>query len=81
MAEHTEIPTPQLIAHTPLAQSWPVGQAIPQPPQLFRSVLVLTQTPAHAVCPGGHEITHTPAVHTWPPAHALPHIPQCARSV
>ena len=34
---------PQVIVQKPLLQTWPVGQALPQVPQLALSVAVLAQ--------------------------------------
>jgi len=59
-------------------------QAIPQPPQCSRLVLVFTQpapVAVQSVVPAGQEVMHTPAEHTWPPAQALPQVPQLALSV
>ena len=59
-------------------------QAMPQPPQCSRLVLVFTQpapVAVQSVVPPGHEVMHTPAEQTWPPAHALPQVPQLALSV
>jgi hypothetical protein len=56
----------------PLAQPFGHG-GVPQPPQWFGSVCVLTQTPLHKVSPVGH--THVP-LQIVPPVHALPHAPQ-----
>ncbi len=37
------------IAHVPLTQSWPEGQAVPQAPQLAVSLDVSTQRPVQSV--------------------------------
>jgi hypothetical protein len=33
------------VAHCPFTQLWPLGQACPQPPQLFTSLVTSVQTP------------------------------------
>jgi hypothetical protein len=46
----------------PERQVWPGLHARAQAPQLLKSDVRFTHpTPAHEVCPGGHE--HTPATH------------------
>lgn len=57
------------------------GHTIPQPPQLFRDVCVLTQLVPQRVVPGPHAVTQALAVQVCPLAHARPHAPQCAALV
>jgi len=54
--------------HMPVWQLWPIGQTVPQAPQLLASVCVSTQLPAHEVWVPGHItiIWQTPAWQTWP---------------
>jgi hypothetical protein len=47
----------------------PRGQLVPQPPQLLRSLAILTQVPAAQGCsPGWHALLHPLPVHTCPGA-------------
>jgi hypothetical protein len=48
----------------PAVQTWPIGQAAPQAPQLAMSVWRFTQEPPHAVCPG---MVHTVVARQVPP--------------
>jgi hypothetical protein len=50
-----------------------------QPPQLFGSVLVLTQTPLHALSVPGQ--AQLPDAQLPPDAHTVVHDPQCCGSV
>ena len=79
-------PTGQITPHTPAVQSCPLGQTLPQAPQLLPSVVVLVQAlpvqvgvaPAHAM-QAAPPLPHAPlAVPGWhapptqqPPLHAL----------
>src|SRR5690606_8539970 len=65
--------------HCPAAQFWPSGQAIPQPPQLLRSVMVLAHVPLQSVWLGPQP--QTPPVQLCPVGQALPHAPQCCALV
>jgi hypothetical protein len=58
---HLVRPAPQLVPHTPLEQTCPLGQAFPHAPQFSASEAVLTQEAAHFVKPVAH--WQTPAVH------------------
>ena len=49
-----QIMSPVGQVHVPLWQILPPVQACPQPPQLFASVLVFTQTPLQNIPPDGH---------------------------
>jgi hypothetical protein len=55
--------------------------AIPHPPQLAGSLLVLVHAPEQLVRPAPHEAAQVPPPQICPEAHARPHIPQLALSV
>jgi hypothetical protein len=57
---------------TPAVHDWPVGHTLPQRPQLFVSVEVLTQRLVQYVCPVAQP--QTPARQSWPVGHTLPHV-------
>ena len=63
----------------------PAPQAVPQAPQWFGSLSVLTQTPLHSVKPTSQLDSQLPATQATEPlsgvAQALPHAPQWAKSV
>jgi hypothetical protein len=63
---------PVLQPQTPLEQVASAGQTLPQVPQLFGSVFVSTQVPAHTV-PGQ---VHAPLEQTSPALQVLPQVPQ-----
>jgi hypothetical protein len=65
--------------HAPLTQLWPPEQVVPQAPQLFTSVAVLTQTPLQAVCPA--EQAHAPLTQLRPPEQTVPQVPQLLASL
>jgi hypothetical protein len=60
---------------TPAAQVAPPEHALPQKPQLRRSVATSTQAPLQFVRPTPHESEHAPCEQTWP-LQATPHPPQ-----
>jgi hypothetical protein len=64
----------QLPLHT-----WPATQALPHPPQLATSLMVLEQAMPHAIKGGGHE--QPPFTQVCVPPHTLPHDPQLLASV
>ncbi len=68
--------------HEPFEHT-PDGQCVPQVPQLFGSVLVLTQLLAQIVCPGGHAVAvaHPPLMQVWPSEQVLPQAPQFEGSI
>lgn len=66
-------------AQPPLTQEVPVGQTIPQAPQLLLSLVVLTQRPPQSVCPETQP--QRPAVHTWPVRQTIPQAPQLDASL
>jgi len=72
---HTVCPVWQVDPHTPPTQTWLPEQTLPQPPQLFGSVVVLMQAPLQLVVPAGQLLTHPPLVQTVPAAQAAPHAP------
>src|SRR5262245_37229043 len=76
---HLVRPAPQLVPHTELEQTCPLGHALPHAPQFIASEVMLTHAVPHFVKPAAH--WHTPAVHVWPVVHAVVHEPQCASSV
>ena len=59
-------------------QRTPVAHDAPQPPQLFRSSVVSTQTPPHALYPAAQ--THWLLTQAWLAPHVAPHSPQLAGS-
>jgi hypothetical protein len=87
------VPAAQDSTHWPLVHTCPAAHALPQAPQLSRSVRVLAQygappasTPASPWAPqrasmGPHSSAQRPMAHTCPAGHALPQAPQWARSV
>jgi hypothetical protein len=78
---HIERPPPHCVAHWPAEQSWPLGQACPQPPQLLGSTFVSMQAAPHCVVPPPQLSEHCPLEHTWPPVHVLLQEPQLLGSV
>ncbi len=67
--------------HAPELQTYPVGQAFPQAPQLLTSVAVLAHPEVHDVVPDGQLATHIPELQTFPAGQALKHAPQLFTSV
>ena len=69
--------------HMPPVQVCPAAQALPQAPQLSRSVAVVTHAPAQAVWPDGHciEAMHMPPVQVLPAGQVLPQVPQFGNDV
>jgi hypothetical protein len=63
----------------PATQFCDVEQALPQPPQLFGSVLVLVHTPPHSVRLPWQ--VHAPPLQVAPAGQALPQLPQLFGSV
>ena len=49
--------------HCPPAQTSPMGQPLPQAPQLFGSESRLVQNPLHSTAPMGQLLTHCPPTH------------------
>ena len=70
---HNVSPCWQLTAHAPFEHTWPDGHALPQVPQLARSVFVLTQvtpaSPVQLVSPGAQTIVHALFAHATPGLH------------
>lgn len=64
---------------TPPEQLWPVGQMLPQLPQLFTSVMTLVQTPLHTGEPSLH--IQLPAEQVCPAAQTLLQPPQLRGSL
>jgi len=64
--------------HLPAWQVAPAPHELPHAPQLFESVLVLTQpeTPGHVVWGATHSGVHVPPTHLAAEPHALPHCMQ-----
>jgi hypothetical protein len=60
----------------PPAQTCPAGQTLPQVPQLFGSLAVVTQAPPQEVWPEAQVLLQRPPVQTWPSAQTMPHRPQ-----
>jgi hypothetical protein len=69
------------VAHAPAPQTCPAAHALPQAPQLARSLWRSRQTPAHSLVPATQETRHAPPSQTCPEAHALPQAPQFSRSL
>jgi hypothetical protein len=65
--------------HRPEMQRPPVGQALPQVPQLAGSAVGSTHCPAQSTEPAGH--TQAPASQLCPPLQAAPHAPQFRASL
>ena len=63
----------------PLQQTLPCAQDMPQPPQLFGSLLVSTHWPLQRLNGGAH--THRPFWHASLAAHQCPQVPQLLRSL
>jgi hypothetical protein len=61
--------------HIPPVHTLPPVQAIPQPPQLFTSVVVLTQAPVQLVVPAGQDVMQV-IEHTCIDVHIVPQPPQ-----
>ena len=89
LAQYAEAPLPQVVnpvahvsVHMPPVQVWPAAHTVPQVPQFVGSVLVLVQTPEHAVSLVRQLVEHMPLpLQTWPAAQAVPHVPQLFRSL
>jgi hypothetical protein len=81
-ASSSQLPNPaeHVSTHDPLVQLAvpfvPVGQTLPQLPQLFASKFTLMQVPPQFFVGYSQEIPQTPSVHDSVVPHALPHIPQ-----
>jgi hypothetical protein len=69
-------PPVRLPAQDPLQQTVPLAHMCVQKPQLFGSVLVLTQTPVQLVVPLGQPVPQLPFAQVWPEAQTLPQAPQ-----
>jgi len=67
-------------AQTPAMHTLPPVHAMPHPPQLFTSVIVLTQAPVQLVVPPGHMVVHV-IEHTCVAVHIVPQAPQFWGSV
>jgi hypothetical protein len=65
----------------PLEQTCPFAQALPQAPQLARSLCRSRHAPPHSVCPSRQLTTHAPRSQMRPLGQALPQAPQLARSL
>jgi hypothetical protein len=62
-----------------LLQVCPALHTLPQEPQLFASLAVLTQALLQNVCPEVEQ-AQAPFTHARPPLHTVPHAPQFAES-
>ncbi len=69
-------PESQPVVHTPSEHTVPVGQMVPQVPQLLPSELVCAQPDAHNALPLRH--WQAPPVQICPTVHAAPQAPQCS---
>jgi len=58
----------------PETQATPLGQALPQDPQLDPSVSASVHPDAHGDCPGKQP--QVPAEHAWPAGHERSQAPQ-----
>jgi hypothetical protein len=70
----------------PALQTWFAAHCVPplpaQPPQLFGSLLGLTQSPLHSISVGSHAPAHVPPLQNGVvPPHTVGHMPQCDASV
>lgn len=75
----------QLAMHLPPEQTSVLAQVVPQAPQLFGSLSVLTQAPSHLAKPCMQVLSHAPARQMAMPfagaSHTLSHAPQFCGSV
>jgi hypothetical protein len=75
-----EVLVPQPSSHVPDWQNSPVGQVLPQVPQLLELDVRSTHCPPQLVSPGLHLIPHLPALHAGAPpgvlGHTFPQAPQ-----
>lgn len=62
--------------HWPALQELPAPHELPQAPQLFASLEVLTHSPLHSVWKLKQRARQTPNVHTWPVLQTLVQLPQ-----
>jgi hypothetical protein len=79
---YPSIPSTAGAAQTPLLQTCPPEQTVPepeQPPQWLESEARLRQKPEQLVRPTPQP--QTPLLHAWPTAHVLPQPPQFCVSV
>lgn len=67
-------------AQLPRKQTVPIGQAVPQVPQLASSLVLFTQRPLQTAWLSRQIVPHIPPPHTWPVAQAALQVPQWARS-
>ena len=74
------VPVGHEVAHELSAQTWPLGQALPQAPQFAGSDVVSTHLPPQRAKPASHCRLHWPPLQIGVPlgssGHALPHAPQ-----
>lgn len=80
------VPLGHVVVHEPLLQTWFAAHWRPplpaQPPQLFGSLLMLTQSPLHSVSVGSHAPAQVPPLQTGVlPPQVVVHEPQCVLSV
>jgi hypothetical protein len=63
-------------------QTAPLGQALPQAPQLRASLPLMfaQEPPAHWVVPVAQLAAQAPALQTWPDGQAFPQLPQLLAS-
>jgi len=78
--------SPQAVApprqpHVPLMQASAGLHALPQEPQLFRSVETLVHTPEHASGVEASVHSHFPLRHEKPVPQTVPHVPQLSLAV
>jgi hypothetical protein len=66
---HVSMPLVQVVAHTPPLHTWPAAQAVPQAPQFFGSLVVMTQDVVlpllQSVSPDEHVDVQLPATQRW----------------
>jgi hypothetical protein len=80
------VPLGHVVVHEPLLQTWFAAHCVPplpaQPPQLFGSLLMLTQSPLHSVSVGSQAPAQVPPLQTGVvPPQVVVHEPQCVLSV
>jgi hypothetical protein len=75
------VPPAQTKLQTPPEQTWPLAQALPQPPQLAGSLVVVTQAEPHKVVPPAQVTPHLLAEQACPVAQGVVQLPQYAESL
>ena len=78
---HNIAPAEQLLEHLPLSQTWPLLQALSQPPQWLALLLGFTHVAPHIVRPAEQTAPEVPPVPVTPlPGAMLPTQPAAAHT-